>query len=233
MSTVEEVAGEQSVRLGAQERSPVGVDVPRGRSALAGGQDPPHGRFADAVSEPAQFTVDSAVLPSPWTLRYSHAGFSRASRSTRSRIFGLACGRPGRLGYVHLRLVTAFTRRLANPLAMRLNARGVATLTLVGHRTGETRKVPVIPVQVGGSRHLVPPYGGSDWVRNLRASGKGERSRKGRTEAFHAVEVPVDQRGPVIAGIAKPPVASRAPVFAKLPDARDHPVSRIDSNPGR
>ncbi len=161
-------------------------------------------------------TVDSLTRcpsrhSSPWTLRYSHAGFSRASRSTRSRIFGLACGRPGRLGYVHLRLVTAFTRRLANPLAMRLNARGVATLTLVGHRTGETRKVPVIPVQVGGSRHLVPPYGGSDWVRNLRASGKGERSRKGRTEAFHAVEVPVDQRGPVIAGIAKPPVASRAP----------------------
>ena len=36
-------------------------------------------------------------------------------------------------------------------------------------------------------------------VRNLRAAGKGEMSRKGRTEAFHAVEVPVDQRGPVIA----------------------------------
>ena len=36
-------------------------------------------------------------------------------------------------------------------------------------------------------------------VRNLRAAGKGELSRKGRTEAFHAVEVPVDQRGPVIA----------------------------------
>ncbi len=63
--------------------------------------------------------------------------------------------------------------------------------------------------------------------------GKGKLSGKGRTEAFYAVEVPVDQRGPVIAGIAKPPVASRAPVFAKLPDARDHPVSRIDSNPGR
>jgi hypothetical protein len=38
--------------------------------------------------------------------------------------------------------------------------------------------------------------------------GKGKLSGKGRTEAFHAVEVPVDQRGPVIAGIAKPPVAS-------------------------
>ena len=35
-------------------------------------------------------------------------------------------------------------------------------------RTGEARKVPVIPVEVGGSRYLVSPYGESDWVRNLR-----------------------------------------------------------------
>ena len=95
-----------------------------------------------------------------------------------------------------------------------------------------TRPTPISSAEVGGSRHLVRPYGGSDGVRNLRAAGKGELSRKGRTEAFHAVEVPVDQRDPS-PGIAKPPVVSRAPVFAKLPDARDHPVSRIDSNPGR
>src|ERR1017187_4386299 len=64
------------------------------------------------------------------------------------------------------------TRWLANPLAMRLNARGVATLTLAGRRTGEARKVPVIPVEVGGSRYLVSPYGESDWVRNLRSEGR-------------------------------------------------------------
>ena len=62
-----------------------------------------------------------------------------------------------------------------------------------------TRPAPIISAEVGWSRHLVSPYGGSDGVRNLRAAGKGELSRKGRTEAFHAVEVPVDQRGPVIA----------------------------------
>jgi len=62
----------------------------------------------------------------------------------------------------------AFTRHLANPLAMRMSARGVATLTVVGRRTGEPRKVPVIPVEVGQSRYLVSPDGESDWVRNLR-----------------------------------------------------------------
>src|ERR1017187_3664168 len=118
----------------------------------------------------------------------------------------------------------ALTRRLANPLAMRLNARGVATLTLAGRRTGEARKVPVIPVEVGGSRYLVSPYGESDWVRNLRAAGKGELSRKGRREAF-----PAGQREPVISRYRE--VAGRAvdSYFTKLPDARDHPVFQLDS----
>jgi deazaflavin-dependent oxidoreductase (nitroreductase family) len=120
----------------------------------------------------------------------------------------------------------AVTRRLANPLAMRLNGHGVATLTVVGRRTGVPRRVPVIPVDVDGSRYLVSPYGESEWVRNLRTAGKGELSRKGRTEGFQAVEVPVDQRGPVIARYRE--VAGRVvrSSFAKLPDARDHPVFR-------
>jgi deazaflavin-dependent oxidoreductase (nitroreductase family) len=124
----------------------------------------------------------------------------------------------------------AFTRRLANPLAMRLNARGGATLTVLGRRTGKPRKVPVIPVELGGNRYLVSPYGESEWVRNLRAAGKGELSRKGRAEAFHAVEVPVDQRGPVISRYRE--VAGRVvgPCFTKLPDARDHPVFEVDQS---
>ena len=128
----------------------------------------------------------------------------------------------------------AFTRRVANPLAMRLNARGGATLTVVGRRTGKRRKVPVIPVELGGSRYLVSPYGESEWVRNLRAAGEGELSRKGRAETFHAVELSVDQRGPVISRYRE--VAGRVvgPRFTKLPDARDHPVFEVDqSGPGR
>jgi hypothetical protein len=93
----------------------------------------------------------------------------------------------------------AFTRHLANPLAMRLGARGVATLTVAGYRTGELHKVPVIPVEVAGSRHLVSPYGESDWVRSLRAAGRGELSSNGQTEIFQATEVPVEEREIVIA----------------------------------
>jgi deazaflavin-dependent oxidoreductase (nitroreductase family) len=126
----------------------------------------------------------------------------------------------------------ALTRHLANPLAMRLHGRGVATLSVVGRRTGVPRKVPVIPVEVDGGHYLVSPYGESEWVRNLRAAGKGELSRKGRTERFHAVEVSVDERGPVITRYRE--IAGRVvgSSFAKLPDARDHPVFLIDNTPG-
>src|ERR1700687_4865985 len=111
----------------------------------------------------------------------------------------------------------AFTRRLANLLAMRLNGRGAATLTVVGRRTGMPRKVPVIPVEVDGSRYLVSPYGESEWVRHLRTAGKGEPSRNGQAEGFHAVEVSVDERGHVITRYRE--VAGRVvgSSFAKLP----------------
>jgi len=125
----------------------------------------------------------------------------------------------------------AFTQRLANPLAMRLNARGGAILTVAGRRTGKPHKVPVIPVEVGGSRYLVSPYGESEWVRNLRAAGKGELSRKGRSETFHAVEVPADQRGPVIDRYRE--VAGRVvgPCFTKLPESPARAALNAGSKP--
>jgi deazaflavin-dependent oxidoreductase (nitroreductase family) len=121
----------------------------------------------------------------------------------------------------------AITRRLSNPLAMRTNAGGVATLTVVGRHTGEPHKVPVIPVDVGSCRYLVSPYGESEWVRNLRAAGKGELSSKGHSVKFDAVEVQVEERGDIIARYRQ--VAGRVVnrYFAKLPEARDHPVFKV------
>jgi deazaflavin-dependent oxidoreductase (nitroreductase family) len=121
----------------------------------------------------------------------------------------------------------ALTRHLANPLAMRLGRRGVATLAVVGCRTGEVRKVPVIPVEVGGRRYLVSPYGESDWVRNLRAAGRGVLSRKGQAEVFQATEVPVDEREAVIARYREVAGRSVGPCFTKLPDPKDHPVFQV------
>jgi deazaflavin-dependent oxidoreductase (nitroreductase family) len=121
----------------------------------------------------------------------------------------------------------AFTRRLANPVAMRVSARGVATLTVVGRRTGEPRKVPVIPVEIGQNRYLVCPCGESDWVRNLRAAGQGELTTRGRTEVFHASEVLVEDRGDIIARYREVDGSHIGPCFTRLPDPEDHPVFRV------
>ena len=60
---MEEIAGQEPVCLSTQERAPGRVRFPRGRSAPPGAQDPPHGRLADVVTEPAHLAVHPAVPP--------------------------------------------------------------------------------------------------------------------------------------------------------------------------
>jgi deazaflavin-dependent oxidoreductase (nitroreductase family) len=121
----------------------------------------------------------------------------------------------------------ALTRRVANPLAMRLGGRGVATLTVTGRRTGEPRKVPVIPVDIGEHRYLVSPYGESDWVRNLRAAGRGALSRRGHAEIFDATEVPPEQREAIITRYRELAGHSVDKCFTRLPAPTDHPVFQV------
>ena len=89
-----------------------------------------------------------------------------------------------------------FTRRVVNPLVSRLHSGRVETLTVVGRRTGRPHAVPVIPMKIGESRHLVSPHGEADWVRNLRAAGDGELQRRGTRERFAAREVAAAGRRP-------------------------------------
>jgi hypothetical protein len=118
-----------------------------------------------------------------------------------------------------------FTRRVFNPLAMRLPMMGVTPLAVRGRKTGKVHRVPVIPIELDGRQYLVSPRGEADWVRNLRAAGEAEL--RGRTVG--ATEVPVAERAPIlrkyqdVAGLA---VASH---FKALPDPADHPVFRIES----
>ena len=71
------------------------------------------------------------------------------------------------------------------------------------------------------------PHGESEWVRNLRAAGKGELSRRGQAEVFQAVEVPAGDRAAIIARYRQVAGRTVSPYFTKLPKAEDHPVFRI------
>ena len=116
---------------------------------------------------------------------------------------------------------------MIHPLVSVMRTGGVATLTVAGRATGRRRTVPVIPVAVHGTRYLVSPYGESDWVRNLRAAGKGELHGRGERETIRATEVPVEERAPIITAYRRIAGLTVDPCFTDLPDPREHPVFRI------
>ena len=116
--------------------------------------------------------------------------------------------------------------RLLNPLLMRLGL--VPTLAVRGRRSGRWRTVPVNVLELDGARYLIAPRGETDWVRNLRAAGGGELRRGRRAEAFRAVEVPDEERPPLIGTYLERWGYQVKGQFQALPDPSDHPVFRIE-----
>ena len=126
----------------------------------------------------------------------------------------------------------AFFRRVAGPIWLRMGVTSV--LEVRGRHTGRQIKVTLFPVEVDGARYLVSFGGITDWVRNLRAAGRCELRRRGRTETFTAVEVDGAERERAIAaylGRLGPIRRDRDPVkkdFDRLPNAADHPTFRVE-----
>jgi hypothetical protein len=59
------------------------------------------------------------------------------------------------------------------------------------------RSTPVSLVTVDGSRYIVSGEGLA-WVKNVRAAGRAELFRAGRTEAVTLTELGADDRGPIL-----------------------------------
>jgi deazaflavin-dependent oxidoreductase (nitroreductase family) len=101
-------------------------------------------------------------------------------------------------------------------------------LEVRGRRTGTPLRVALFPVTVDGTSYLLSQYGVTGWVRNLRAAGGGELSRKGHAAPFTAVEVDGAERDRVIAAFrAKMPRPFRRD-FEQRPAAADHPTFRVE-----
>jgi deazaflavin-dependent oxidoreductase (nitroreductase family) len=96
--------------------------------------------------------------------------------------------RPGVPGFVGI----------LNPIARRLLAAGIplgpnGLLTVRGRKTGVPRTVPVAFVHIGDRRWLSGTFGNVDWVRNLRAAGRGTITVRGRREEVRAIELGPDE----------------------------------------
>lgn len=120
-----------------------------------------------------------------------------------------------------------FVSKILNPLITRTGALGTVPLTVAGRTSGEPRTVPVTPIEVDGHTYLVSVRGEADWVKNVRSAGHVTVGRGGKAVAYAVRELPVDERAPVLKAYLDGPERGVASIFAKLPDAKDHPVFEL------
>jgi deazaflavin-dependent oxidoreductase (nitroreductase family) len=103
-----------------------------------------------------------------------------------------------------------------------------AVLEVPGRRTGKPVRVTLAPWEVDGTHYVMSQYGVTDWVRNLRAAGRGQLHYKDRTETFATIEVDGEERDRVIAAFHAKADKLLNRDFDRLPDAADHPTFRIE-----
>ena len=109
------------------------------------------------------------------------------------------------------------------------------TLEVRGRRTGRVTRFPLGMADVGGQWYLVSMLGECNWVRNVRAAGGRATLRRRRSRPVSLVEIPVQQRAPVIrryvervpGGRPHIPVDRHEPVGAFETIASDYPVFRV------
>ncbi|MGH3675385.1 MAG: nitroreductase family deazaflavin-dependent oxidoreductase, partial [Mycobacterium sp.] len=113
-----------------------------------------------------------------------------------------------------------FTRTIFNKIAMATGISNSETLTVTKRGSMAPQLIPVVVPEVEGVKYLVSTRGESQWVKNVRAN---PNVMLGSTN-YIASEVPVEQRGPIIA--AYRPKAGRVVegYWRKLPSDADHPV---------
>lgn len=133
--------------------------------------------------------------------------------------------------------------RIGNAVVSFLLQRGVnvgsmALLTVPGRKSGLPRTTPIFLLERDGERWLSTPYGEVNWVRNLRAAGRGTLTRGQRTELITTTELSPTEAAPILKwALASAPAFIRR-YFDVTPDssleaiAREaprHPTFRVTS----
>lgn len=118
--------------------------------------------------------------------------------------------------------------RVVNPVLQRLG--GTLVLIVAGRRTGRSRAVPLgRPFEDAGVRYLVAGGGETQWVRNLRAAGRGQLRFQGASTPFRAVEIEGPERDRIVAAYRAKQGRTVEGFFRQLPEPADHPVFRVET----
>jgi deazaflavin-dependent oxidoreductase (nitroreductase family) len=116
-------------------------------------------------------------------------------------------------------------------------------LSVRGRKSGKIYTIPIALVENSGTRWLVAAFGEVNWVRNLRAAGQAQLTRRRRTEDIGVVELGTREAAPILKQFLKESqnVPFIKPYFHVTPqssladfeqEALYHPVFRIVSKNG-
>jgi deazaflavin-dependent oxidoreductase (nitroreductase family) len=125
-----------------------------------------------------------------------------------------------------VRLNVAMLRR-----GMRIGSQ--ALLTVAGRKTGQPRSTPVSIATVAGKRFIVAAFPEADWVRNVRAAGVATITSGRTTEHVRLIEIPVEDRPPMLRAFLEQVRGGRRFFGTSDPDevaaaAASFPVFRIE-----
>ena len=96
-----------------------------------------------------------------------------------------------------------FNNFVATCTRLGISVWGSRVLHVRGRKSGEWRSSPVNLLTYQGNRYLVAPRGHTQWVRNIRVAGGGELVLGGRVQRFRAVEIPDDDKVPLLRAYLK------------------------------
>ena len=122
-----------------------------------------------------------------------------------------------------------FTVRVFNRIAMATGVSNSETLTVTKRGSGEPQHIPVVTVDVGGTRYLVSTRGESQWVKNVRANPTVTLTSKSGAATYVARETPASERQPVLTAYQQKAGRAVDGYFRKLPDPADHPVFALSA----
>jgi deazaflavin-dependent oxidoreductase (nitroreductase family) len=91
-----------------------------------------------------------------------------------------------------------FNRAVAGLTRAGVSVAGSRVLEVQGRKSGEWRRTPVNVLTLDGLRYLVSPRGHSQWVRNIRVSGRARLVLGRKTESIAVTELADDEKVPLL-----------------------------------
>ena len=124
--------------------------------------------------------------------------------------------------------------KFANRLIIAFNRLGMSfgtwyILSIPGRKTGKMRSTPVSVLHVNGQRYVVTGLE-TQWVKNARKVGRGMLARGRKQEQVVLVELPVEERPPILREFPRQ-VPHGVPFFEKLLNIPGDPEALAEAAP--